>query len=1213
MSGEIFLDASEYSVRENEGVAVVVVRRTGDTSSAVTVQYSTNPDTALSPADFTTKAGTVVIPAGETSVRIEVPIVNDSLAESTESFNLSLINVNSGSMLFPRTTNIRILDDERVVQDPASPPLTSEYTLASTTVISGLAAPLGIEWIEGRGNQAITIEKEGRLQVVDTGTGQRLSTLLDISAEVNSNGDRGLLDIALHPDLAKSPYLYAFYTVDPPESATATGLAARDGAGNRYAQVVRWELDLSGTVPTVVAGSKTVIAGSAGKSLSDISGGGALDFTDQNNSALRASEVDPGTGQFKKDYIKVDSLSHAGGALAFGPDGMLYISTGDGTSYNYADPRTVSVQSKDSLSGKILRVDPITGNGLSDNPYATADLTANASKVWQMGLRNPYSMTFSEDGRLFISNTGWFSAEEIESGGKGANFGWPWFEGGDAGILERTPVYGDFPQAASFYQAVAAGTIVVTPAYRAFSHTDVDPGFKLSAIVGANDIYTGNRYPAELRGDYIFTDVTTSDLFAVDVNDRSKLTYLGKQGVAPVSFSQGPDGYLYFTDLATGQIKRLLITDPTPQANRAPVVADALDFAKAEPGKAFVYAVPGATFFDADGDPLTFAARLADGSPLPSWLSFDAATARFTGTPPAGAAGKLAISVTASDPSGAVAADIFELAIAAADPAPVLAKPAPNATGTEGQPLSLTLPAGMFTDNGVFTLSAKLSNGAALPAWLAFDAAIGKFTGTPPQNAEGTLVVTVTATDAAGNTTSDSFAIEIAGANAAPVASGPATASGAAGAPLAYTLPANLFTDPDGDALALTATLANGEPLPAWLAFNAATRTFQGTPPEAATIAIRLTATDPSLASATTTLTLAVSPAATPNSAPVVSAPVQDVTVAEGSALSFAVPANAFTDPDGDALVYSARLAGGTALPSWLRFDAATRTFSGNPDDGQVGALQVEVRATDPRGLSAADTFRLEVTPVNDAPVVAIPLADRAGTAGQALSFAVPANSFTDVDNPTLNYTATLSNGSPLPSWLSFDAATRTFSGTPSAGDAGALAIRVTARDAGGLATSDDFSVTIAPQGPSETLYANIAGTQYLTGTAGRDVFVIDAPARGYGWAPTLDGQGIVVWNGASHDLLYNFEAIRFADVTVELADDDVVVRDVKGVTQFETGKTANDVFKIDGLSTNYGWGPTLDNSGVVVWTGTDHDLLFGFEKIEFNDVTVDLANSQAG
>ena len=183
--------------------------------------------------------------------------------------------------------------------------------------------------------------------------------------------------------------------------------------------------------------------------LQDISGAGAVDST--SNISQPESGFNAQTGEYVDNYIKVDSRSHAGGSLAFGPDGALYVSIGDGTSFDTTDPRSVSVQNIDSLSGKILRIDPITGLGLPDNPFVEPgdDLSANHSKVYQLGLRNPFSMGFTQDGRLFISNTGWYSWEEIESGHAGANFGWPYFEGGDNGVLLPAPGYQNLPSDAA--------------------------------------------------------------------------------------------------------------------------------------------------------------------------------------------------------------------------------------------------------------------------------------------------------------------------------------------------------------------------------------------------------------------------------------------------------------------------------------------------------------------------------------------------------------------------------------------------------------------------------------------------------------------------------------------------------------------------------------------------------------------------------------------
>ena len=124
------------------------------------------------------------------------------------------------------------------------------------------------------------------------------------------------------------------------------------------------------TYTTAIPGSEVILLGGAGQTLQNISGGGAVDST--SNFSQPESGFNAQTGEYLDDYIKVDSRSHAGGSLAFGPDGALYVSIGDGTSFNATDPRTVSVQNINSLSGKILRIDPLTGLGLPDNPFVDA-------------------------------------------------------------------------------------------------------------------------------------------------------------------------------------------------------------------------------------------------------------------------------------------------------------------------------------------------------------------------------------------------------------------------------------------------------------------------------------------------------------------------------------------------------------------------------------------------------------------------------------------------------------------------------------------------------------------------------------------------------------------------------------------------------------------------------------------------------------------------
>jgi hypothetical protein len=258
---------------------------------------------------------------------------------------------------------------------------------------------------------------------------------------------------------------------------------------------------------------------------------------------------------------------------------------------------------------------------------------------------------------------------------------------------------------------------------------------------------------------------------------------------------------------------------------------------------------------------------------------------------------------------------------------------------------------------------------------------------------------------------------------------------------VSVVLPANAFSDADGDALTLSAS-----GMPAWLSFNAATRTFSGTPPLNfnGSVNVTVTATDAGGLSASDTFALTITPV---NDAPVVANALADVSGTEDTAVSFTIPANAFSDVDSSLTLTATG-------PAWLSFDAATRTFSGTPPLNFNGSVDVTVTASD-GSLSVSDTFTLTLAPVNDAPVVANLLPDVAGTEDTAVSFSIPSNTFSDVDNASLTLTAS------GPAWLTFDAATRTFSGTPPLNANGPFNVTVTASD-GSLSVSDTFVLTLA-------------------------------------------------------------------------------------------------------------------------------------------------------
>ncbi len=326
----------------------------------------------------------------------------------------------------------------------------------------------------------------------------------------------------------------------------------------------------------------------------------------------------------------------------------------------------------------------------------------------------------------------------------------------------------------------------------------------------------------------------------------------------------------------------------------------------------------------------------------------------------------------------------------------------------------------------------------------------------------------------------------------------------AVGTAFTYVVPNNSFIDIDvADALTYTAALANGSALPSWLTFDPASRTFSGTPSTAITLDVRVTAADKVGKTETDVFQITVGSGGGggSNLPPSVANAIPDQTRPEDASLVYTVPAGTFSDPEGGALTLSAMLANGSALPSWLQFNASTQTFSGTPDQPQVGSLTIRVTASDPLGATTFDDFILTISNTNDAPIVSNPISDQSASVNSPYSFAFAASTFTDVDpGDTISYSATLSGGAALPAWLTFNPSTRTFSGTPTANDAGSIAVRVTATDLAGATAFDDFLLSVTSTGLT------------LTGTSGADALY------GGGGSDTLSGLG-----GA--DALYGFGA----------------------------------------------------------------------------------------
>ena len=604
------------------------------------------------------------------------------------------------------------------------------------------------------------------------------------------------------------------------------------------------------------------------------------------------------------------------------------------------------------------------------------------------------------------------------------------------------------------------------------------------------------------------------------------------------------DVFTYTMGDTAGATSTTTLTVSIHGANDAPTLAVQTVSQNAIVGSAFSLVLPAGTFTDVDaGDTLSYTATAADGSLLPTWLGFDAATRTFSGTPTAADVGTLGVKVSATDLGGLAASETFNIAVATpANTAPTAVADAADATekggignGSGGSPAT----------GNVLTNDTDPDAGDTKTVTAVSFGAVAGTLGTALAGAHGSLVLetsgdftyTVNETDAAvqslrqstdtlsdvftytmgdtaGATSTTTLTVSIHGANDAPTLAVQTVSQNAiVGSAFSLVLPAGTFTDVDaGDTLSYTATAADGSLLPTWLGFDAATRTFSGTPTAAdvGTLGVKVSATDLGGLAASETFNIAV---ATPaNTAPTAVADAADATekggIGNGSGGSPAT-GNVLTndtDPDaGDTQTVTAvsfgAVAGtlGTALAgahgSLVLETSGDFTYTVNETDAAVQSLRQSTDTLsdvftytmgDTAGATSTTTLTVSIHGANDAPTLAVQTVSQNAIVGSAFSLVLPAGTFTDVDaGDTLSYTATAADGSLLPTWLGFDAATRTFSGTPTAADVGTLGVKVSATDLGGLAASETFNIAVAtPANTAPTAVADAADATEKGGIA---------------------------------------------------------------------------------------------------------------------------------
>lgn len=391
------------------------------------------------------------------------------------------------------------------------------------TVITKLKMPTAFAF--GPDGRIYITEKEGLVRVVQHGVLQS-EPFIDLRAEVNALGQRGLLTIALHPRFPATPYVYLGYVYDPPEAKQ------HDPNGARGSRVLRLSAN-PGNLSVHQPGSGVVILGN-NSTFAYIPN---PDFSEKQPFAC-----DNGQGGYVNDCLPNDGQVHPVADLVFGRDGALYVAIGDGLNYGVGSLRA---QALDSLAGKILRIDPITGAGYANNPFYDGNPQSNRSKVYVYGMKHPYRFSINPaTGELYVADVGNLKWEEITRVGAGANLGWPCFEGNNPNAFD--PVC----------QPLLNGQQPVAQGFHIYPHVD---GW--GAVIGG-DFYTGNAFPAWFRNAYFYGDFNKGTIQVTPAGSVAFTDFAtGIPGI--VQISNGPDGAMYVLSVTTGSLYRIRVGSET--------------------------------------------------------------------------------------------------------------------------------------------------------------------------------------------------------------------------------------------------------------------------------------------------------------------------------------------------------------------------------------------------------------------------------------------------------------------------------------------------------------------------------------------------------------------------------------------------------------------------------------------------------------------------
>jgi glucose/arabinose dehydrogenase len=343
-------------------------------------------------------------------------------------------------------------------------------------------------------------EKAGVVRLAASG-GRPARRVLDIRKRVESRELRGLLGVAVDPDFTRNGFIYVDYVRRVPQPG-----------GPWSVRVSRFTVRRGVALPS----SEHVILGAA---------------------ATPSCRGQAATA----DCIPVDGY-HAGGDLEFAPDGTLFVTTGDGGFGEEPEARrALRAQALDSLAGKVLRVTR-DGRGLPSNPFWNGNPNANQSKVWALGLRNPFRIGVARSGDVvYAGDVGWNKWEELDVLRPGGNYGWPCYEG-----FTRVSVYSSEGVCRSLYASRTA-----RPPLLAHKHPSA-----LSILGGPAGEAT------DLRGLLVYGDFNKGYIRSVRVGPGGREvagsdSLLVSNANAPVQIRTGPGGDVYYLSYFRGTLHRV--------------------------------------------------------------------------------------------------------------------------------------------------------------------------------------------------------------------------------------------------------------------------------------------------------------------------------------------------------------------------------------------------------------------------------------------------------------------------------------------------------------------------------------------------------------------------------------------------------------------------------------------------------------------------------